>query len=234
MLRSAHPYGFEDFYFQLKLPAGVNAKDSFFIMHAHYTMLESGSLRYQSTQMLLSAHHTVWRTRISSSNCPPASTRKGAMFAPIQSGHSAIKYARTVRFKGLALVCLREENLSSADHLQTSPHISPRSKSAKVETFNGFPKSQILFNCSQKWRTISPPKLASWFPVNSSDPFFIMHAQHAMLGKWKSARLQYQKHTNASLCPPYGLEDFHISSSNCPSASTRKVRCLLRSTVDAP
>ncbi|GIY73034.1 hypothetical protein CEXT_167981 [Caerostris extrusa] len=37
-----------------------------------------------------------------------------------------------------------------------------------------------------------------------------MHAQYAMLGKWKSARLQYQKHTNASLCPPYGFEDSYF------------------------
>ncbi|GIY75376.1 hypothetical protein CDAR_211381 [Caerostris darwini] len=46
--------------------------------------------------------------------------------------------------------------------------------------------------------------------VNAKDPFFIMHAQSAMLGKWKSARLQYQKHTNASLCPPYGLEELYF------------------------
>ncbi|GIY93908.1 hypothetical protein CEXT_230271 [Caerostris extrusa] len=37
-----------------------------------------------------------------------------------------------------------------------------------------------------------------------------MHAQCAMLGKWKSARLQYQNDTNASLCPPYGLGELYF------------------------
>ncbi|GIY93910.1 hypothetical protein CEXT_230281 [Caerostris extrusa] len=27
---------------------------------------------------------------------------------------------------------------------------------------------------------------------------------------WESGSLQFQKHTNASLCPPYGLEDFYF------------------------
>ncbi|GIY75378.1 hypothetical protein CDAR_211391 [Caerostris darwini] len=167
-----------------KLPSWFLVNNSFrFLLHYACTLRHAGKVE-------------VFNTRTTQTPCPPyrledlyfqlelptGVNAKGAMFARIQSGHSAIEYARTVRFNTalhslfFVIVDYRLGNPKLCEPLANFPAHVTSQQICKSSNFKWLP--EILSYCCQKWRTLNAPLLnwrASFWSIIQFPSSLCMH-----------------------------------------------------------